>query len=174
MEQTPGPEIAPYEQCPTTTEPLDGERGAAGIAPARPRDAYELEEEEPSEQIGGGVAPPETSAETTLISGEPGAPSTASPDEAPAEMEQIGGGEAHASSTALQVRIRIPPPETPAESPNATSTRCAIRFASSNRMKRFDARGSRAKPDCLGLQHLWPRYQSRASSRAPSPRREEP
>ena len=53
MEQTPGPEIAPYEQCPTTTEPLDGERGAAGIAPARPRDAYELEEEEPSEQIGG-------------------------------------------------------------------------------------------------------------------------
>ena len=108
MEQTPGPEIAPYEQCPTTTEPLDGERGAAGIAPARPRDAYELEEEEPSEQIGGGV------------------------------------------------------------------TRCAIRFASSNRMKRFDARGSRAKPDCLGLQHLWPRYQSRASSRAPSPRREEP
>ena len=100
MEQTPGPEIAPYEQCPTTTEPLDGERGAAGIAAARPRDAYELEEEEPSE--------------------------------------------------------------------------CAIRFASSNRMKRFDARGSRAKPDCLGLQHLWPRYQSRASSRAPSPRREEP
>ena len=41
MEQTPGPEIAPYEQCPTTTEPLDGERGAAGIAPARPRDAYD-------------------------------------------------------------------------------------------------------------------------------------
>ena len=95
MEQTPGPEIAPYEQCPTTTEPLDGERGAAGIAPARPRDAYELEEEEPSEQIGGGVAPPETSAETTRISGEPGAPITASPDEAPAEMEQIGGGVGH-------------------------------------------------------------------------------